>query len=314
MKKLLLLALVLALGALIWSFTPQKLAVPEGSGPVLPALAAPVALRVGVLETGAMQSNALFAYRGGGFEQRTFGMDVVVVEHPQGVLLFDAGFGRKVLEHERTIPWLMRATSKIVPAVPLVDQLASVGLTPDRLKGVVLTHAHWDHVGGLDDLRGVPVYVNAAERDFIEHGGDMTALVRSFGALNYQDYAFDGPAYAGFAASHDVFGDGSVVLVPAGGHTPGSAIAFIRAPDHDYALIGDLAWQHEGVDLPAEKPWVSRWLVDNDAAKVRDDLVALHRLQAANPRLTIVPAHDRRVSATLPRLPRAPLPTDVQGP
>ncbi|WP_028081793.1 hypothetical protein [Solimonas soli] len=104
---------MLALGTLAWSFTPQTLpAAADGGAPTLAPLAAPVDLRFGVLETGAMQSNALFAYRGGSFEPRTFGMDVVVVEHPRGVLLFDAGFGRKMLEHVRTIPWLMRATQK----------------------------------------------------------------------------------------------------------------------------------------------------------------------------------------------------------
>ena len=153
----------------------------------------------------------------------------------------------------------------------------------------------------------MPVWVNAEERAFIDNGGDMSLLIRGFGGLRYRDYAFDGPAYAGFARSHDVFGDGSVVIVPAAGHTPGSVVIFVRTPGRDYAFIGDLAWQHEGIDLPAERPWLARQLVDHDAATVREQLVHLHRLQAYSPRLTIVPAHDRRVMASLPRL-QAPLP------
>lgn len=296
------------LAALAWSFTAQRLPVPEGPVESLPPFTVPVDVRIGVLETGTMESNALFAFRGGRFESRSFGMDVVVVQHPRGTLLIDAGFGRRVRDHLATVPMLMRATSKITVQTPARDQLEKLGYTPDRIAGVILTHAHWDHVSGLDDLRELPVLVNAEERGFIEHGGDMSLLVRGFGGLRYRDYGFDGGPYAGFARSHDLFGDGSVVLVPAPGHTPGSIIVFVRTSARDYAFIGDIAWQHEGVDLPAQRPWASRWLVDTDAAEVRALLVHLHRLQAYSPRLTIVPAHDRRLMSSLPRLAAAPPP------
>lgn len=304
MKKLSGVVVVVLLAATLafaWTFTPRPLPVPAAPGAQLPQ---PPAVRatIAVAETGVLESNALFAYRGGGFEPRPFGMDVFVVRHPQGTLLFEAGFGRHLHEHLQSVPWLMRVLSKVQPATPLDAQLKAAGLPPERLAGVFLTHTHWDHVGALQDLPGVPVYLPRVERDFIAHGGEATALLRSFGELNYRLYDFDGPPYAGFAASHDVFGDGSVVVVPAGGHTPGAVVAFVRGADHDYALIGDQAWQREGVDIPAEKPWLSRLMVDDDAAGVRRNLVDLHRLQQANPRLLIVPSHDRRVTATLPRL------------
>jgi len=158
-------------------------------------------------------------------------------------------------------------------------------------------------VSGLADLPGVPVWVNDQERSFIKYGDDATALIRSFGDLNYRVYNFPSGPYLGFNKSYDVFEDGSVVLVPASGHTPGSIIAFITLPgDKRYALIGDLVWQTEGINLPAEKPWISRKLVDWDEQRVRQLIVQMHQLQAAIPGLVIVPAHDRRVWDTLPRL------------
>jgi N-acyl homoserine lactone hydrolase len=54
------------------------------------------------------------------------------------------------------------------------------------------------------------------------------------------------------------------------------------------------------VELPAERPWLARRLVDSDEAGVRDALVRLHLLQRAVPQLTIVPAHDRRLMESLP--------------
>ncbi|NKI40132.1 MBL fold metallo-hydrolase [Streptomyces physcomitrii] len=286
--------------AVAGSFRRREIALPGSPFDFALPPAPGVDVSVSVAETGVMRSNAVFAYRGGGFEQLVFGMDSLVVRHPERTLLVDTGFGRRLREHTRTVPRLMRAVSAIELDVALADRLAAGGLGAGDVS-VVLTHAHWDHVSGLEDLPGVPVHVNAAERDFIRTGGRPTELIRGFGELNYQLYDFDNGPYAGFPESHDLLGDGSVVLVPVGGHTPGSVLVFVRTPGRDLCLIGDQAWQREGVDLPAERPWVSCCLVDHDAARVRANLGLLHRLQEANPELLLVPAHDRGPRAALPR-------------
>jgi glyoxylase-like metal-dependent hydrolase (beta-lactamase superfamily II) len=251
-----------------------------------------------------MHSKAGFAYRGGSLgEPRVFGMAGVLVEHPQGRLLFDAGFGSRVDEHFRTIPPLMQKLSTYEKEATVAEQLAAAGIAPASLKGVVLTHAHWDHVSGLEDLKGAPVWVTQAERDFIRSDDPGARLAHSFGELDYKTYAFDGGPYLGFEHSHDVFGDGAVVLVPVPGHTPGSIIAFVTLPGGKrYAFVGDLVWQREGIEIPAERPWVSSRLVDKDRAQVRRWIVHMHHLGKAMPGLVIVPAHDRRVLETLPVL------------
>jgi glyoxylase-like metal-dependent hydrolase (beta-lactamase superfamily II) len=264
----------------------------------------PEGMRIAAIEAGKMFSQAGFAYRGGKLgEERIFGMGGILVQHPQGALLFDTGFGKDVDAHFQYVPALMRATSKYAKEPTVAEQLQAAGIDPASLKGVVLTHAHWDHVSGIPDLGRVPVWVTQAELDFIHGDNSATALARSFGDVNYQVYGFDGPAYLGYPRSKDVFGDGSVVLVPAPGHTPGSVIAFVTLPTRQrYALVGDLVWQTEGVDLPAERPWLSRVLVDDDAAGVRSQIVHMHAIKQALPDLVVVPAHDRRVWDQLPRL------------
>ena len=307
MKKLfqlVLVTLLVALAALAFSFMPRSLDVPPSVQVLLPVANPPPEMRVWALHTGHMLSQAAFAYRGGAFaEPRDFAMSALVVQHPQGTLLFDAGFGGDVDAHFKTTPALMQATSKYEKGTPAAQQLKAAGIDPRTLMGVVLSHAHWDHVSGLPDLAGVPVWVTQPEMDFIQGGDRMTELVRSFGALPYKVYDFPGPAYLGFEQSYDVFGDGSVVLVPAPGHTPGSVIAFINAPDSKrYALVGDLVWQQEGITLPAEKPWIARRMVDADAESVRALIVRMHQLQQAMPDLVIIPAHDPRAWSRVPEL------------
>ena len=310
MKKVLLIltaALAVAIGALAYSFAPVALEVSAVPPVEIPSARPPAGMRIAVLHAGKMLSKAGFAYRGGNLaEPRDFGMAAILVRHPKGNLLFDAGFGSRVDEHFKTIPPLMQRLSTYEKEATVAQQLSAAGIAPESLMGVVLTHAHWDHVSGLEDLPGVPVWVTQAELDFIHSGDEGAALARSLGALDYQVYAFNGGPYLGFERSFDMFGDGSVVLVPTPGHTPGSIIAFIALPDGQrYALIGDLVWQREAVEIPAERPWLSSRLVDNDRAQVRHWIVRMHHLSRQVPGLVVVPAHDRRVLETLPALPEA---------
>lgn len=307
MKKallVLLLIIVCGLAALLLTMTPATL--PAGEPPTLelPAAKPPAAMKLAALKAGTMNSLAAFAYRGGSLlEQRQFGMGGILVQHPKGWLLFDTGFGRKVEEHTELISPLMRATSTITQELPVADQLQAANIDPARLRGVVLTHAHWDHVSGLDDMPGVPVWVTQPEMEFIGSGHDAVKVAASLKDINYQVYDFEDDAYLGFERSYDVFDDGSVVIVPAPGHTPGSVIVFIATPDDKrYALVGDIVWQMEGIRIPAERPWLPRRMVDLDAAQNRALIVQLHNLQRALPDLIIVPAHDRRVWDNLPGL------------
>mgnify|MGYP000744719557 CR=1 FL=1 len=132
----------------------------------------------------------------------------------------------------------------------------------------------------------------------------QAALMRSFKSLDYRKYEFDGGAYLGFPQSHDVWGDGSVVVVPAPGHTPGSVVVFLALPSGKrYALLGDLVWAMEGITLPAERPWLPRWLIGEDAAQVRENVTRLAAIHARYPEIELVPAHDMRALATLPHFP-----------
>jgi N-acyl homoserine lactone hydrolase len=309
MRRLLTLfgvILLAGIASLAWSFSPRRLPVSNEPLGVLPRADPPSDMTLSALPTGAMRSKAAFAYRGGSFsETRDFTMTAVLVRHPRGDLLIDTGFGRDVRVHSRTLPWLMRAMSTYSASVPAAEQLANGGYDLARLAGILITHAHWDHVSGVPSF-AVPVWMNAPERQFVDGGAPMSSLMRSFGGANVREYRWDGGPYLGFPRSHDWYGDGSVGLVPVPGHTPGSIAVFVTLPSGArYAFVGDLVWQREGLDIPAERPWLSRWLVDDDAAEVRSSVSHMAAVHARFPGIIIVPAHDARATAELPTFPAA---------
>jgi glyoxylase-like metal-dependent hydrolase (beta-lactamase superfamily II) len=87
---------------------------------------------------------------------------------------------------------------------------------PEALTMVVLTHLHWDHVGGLPQIpASVPVVVQRREW---EAGQDPEAVARNF----YMPRDYEGERELVLVdGDHDLLGDGSVELLSTPGHTPG---------------------------------------------------------------------------------------------
>lgn len=310
MKTLVSLLLLSALGGLVWvglGLRPEVLPVPETPSILLTEVSPVKGVSLAAIHAGRMESVAAMAYRGGSLtEKRDFGMGAILVEHPQGNLLFDTGFGSNVEAQLETLPLIMRLSSKVIPEKTVAEQLAAAGYPLSDIEHVIITHGHWDHVSALDELAGPTVMMTRAELAFAATQDPVMAVLNSFEDLEVTPVSFtDGP-YLGFDRSADLYRDGSIVLVPAPGHTPGSLFAFINTEDGArYLLVGDLVWQREGLELPAERPPVAQMLVDYEPAMVRSQIVHLHRLKKLIPELVMVPAHDRRVWLELPQFPQA---------
>jgi glyoxylase-like metal-dependent hydrolase (beta-lactamase superfamily II) len=92
-----------------------------------------------------------------------------------------------------------------------------------------------------------------------------------------------------FTRSHDLFGDGSVVLVDLAGHTPGSVGVLLHTSTGHVLLAGDAAWHTYQVEDIRQKSSYPGGLADED----RDEAFrSLHRLHAVRDRVAVVPTHD----------------------
>lgn len=257
-----------------------------------------IGVSVLALPTGSYAARAAFAFRGGSlFDRRQFAATAVLVRHPSGDLLIDAGFGRDFEQHLEVLPSFRRSAHTV--GVPVVDQFVDAGYDVARLTGILLTHSHWDHVSGIADL-DVPVLITQDEIAYADHAKDDRVFTEVSRDRRLITYTFDDGPFEGFPVSHDHYGDGSVVIVPAAGHTSGSVIVFVLTSDTArYAFIGDLAWQLEGVQRNVDRPWLMRRLADSDPGRVRADLARISGL--AN-RYHVIPAHDDRAFTAMPVL------------
>ena len=242
-------------------------------------------------------SKQVFVFRGGKLsEGYDSGMAAVLVRHPKGIFLFDSGFGSNVDEDVKTIPALMRRLTTYDKETSAAAQLKAQGFDPGEIKMAIISHSHWDHISGLEDFPQAEAWFSQEEVDYIPTLPSSELIQQMKGKLKLHGFEFSGPGYENFDRSLDLFADGSIVLVPLRGHTPGSVGMFVNLRSGKrFFFIGDLTWALEGIELPAERPWMSRRLVDLNEAEVRASIVKVHHLMTRYPELVIVPAHDRRV-------------------
>ena len=163
-------------------------------------------------------------------------MSGFVIRHGEHLLAFDLGLGSQIdRQYGAEMPMWARPTfSYARPVDPLAAQFARAGQPlPEE---VLLSHSHWDHGSGLEDIPKARVWVSGPELDLIRasHGGAGQPWMSQVGRpdIRWETLTFpDGP-WMGFDRSLDVFGDKSVVVVPMPGHTPGSVGLFVTVDSY----------------------------------------------------------------------------------
>ena len=144
-----------------------------------------------------------------------------LIDHPRGLAVFDTGLGPRFVRPSGT------------PAGKGVDleddgmidaRLRAMGVDPADIQWILSSHLHLDHAGGNVLLP------NATVIDYARTSGDRA----------YHQPEFDtGQPFKHIHGEYDVFGDGTVVLFPTPGHTPGHQSARVKTAGGEVILASD---------------------------------------------------------------------------
>jgi len=156
-----------------------------------------------------------------------------LVAHPQGTLMWDAGPVPDSAFKPGGGPGTMRyATAKKT----LTSQLAEIGYSPADITYLSISHFHWDHIGNANLFAGSTWLVRKLERDvmFTEPFSPRTEP-QNYSALK------NSKTVIVTRTDYDVFGDGTVVLKSAPGHSPDHQVLFVKLANTGPVVIsGDL--------------------------------------------------------------------------
>ena len=169
-------------------------------------------------------------------QPRLFSDNCYLIKHEKGWLLWDSGIPDAVAEKPEGVSAAGGLLTMKVTRT-LQAQLKELDVAPDKVTHVAFSHFHGDHVGNANLFTAATLYIQYPEYE------------AAFGP-EPQKFGFNPATYEKLRANpvvklsgdHDVFGDGSVVILSTPGHTPGHQSLLVRLPvTGAVVLSGDLA-------------------------------------------------------------------------
>ena len=193
------------------------------------------ALRLYVFENGFIRGldTTLFNLAREDVKEPDFVNSSYLIVHPRGTLQFEAGGipdSQFKADGSPVTEGVMSATKT------LLSQLANAGYRPSDITFFALSHYHSDHTGNANAFAGSTWITQKAERDFM-------FSEKPQGIIQPATYSALKGAKTRILDNEelDVFGDGTVRLIPTPGHTPGHQVLLVRLPKRGPVLLaGDL--------------------------------------------------------------------------
>jgi len=200
-------------------------------------------------------------------------------------ILIDTGFDDETLAEK----W------KIKNYTAPQNKLKLLGLSPDDITDVILTHAHWDHLGSLSSYKKATVWIQQEEYDQLQKL--FLEKKSSKSGVRFEDLAVletinkegrlklindDSEIFEGFA------------LTAGGSHTKGSQYVTVETLDGAVIIAGDNAYMYE--NIRRHKPIGSSVDYDANLSVIRE----MHK-KAASP-FFILPGHDPKVFRWFPEI------------
>ncbi len=230
-----------------------------------------------------------------------------LIDHRKGLILFDTGIDPAIMLESGYIKQaigrflLPRIFRLDVSDTDRIDHvLADAGYAANDVTAAVISHLHFDHVGGISQIPQADLLVSEQEwailsephpeREWIlrEHIEIPTAKWRKFSFERTDD-----PLFEGFEGVHDLVGDGSMILLPTPGHTKGSISMLIRQAGWDpILLVGDLTYEAAALERDILPGTGDQETLLASFAKVR-------KLKERLPQLAIVASHDFAAEAAI---------------
>jgi N-acyl homoserine lactone hydrolase len=189
--------------------------------------------RLYVFDCGAIEMDSLemFGLQESESSVRQFFVPCYLVQHEKGLLLWDGGLPRDIADAEGAV-----SNEGITMSYDrwIADQLSDMAIALTDVTHAAYSHLHFDHAGAANAFAESEVIMQQKEWDAAF--GEKAAFVDTtlFDGLKGAKVTFvDG--------DHDVFGDGSVKLVYAPGHTAGHQVLLVSLENSGKILLsGDL--------------------------------------------------------------------------
>lgn len=214
------------------------------------------------------------------------------IEHPEGLIVVDTGESSHANDPGYQPWWHLFAQKSerrwVAPEEEVGPQLVALGLEPDQVRWLVMTHMHGDHAGGLSHFPKAEIVMSGREAAMaLARSGPLNGYFNSHypSWLSPRTESFENDPWEGFDASVPLTADAAVRLIPTPGHTLGHLSVVVEHPDHIVLLTGDACYSQRAL-LAGTVDGVA-----HDAKAHRRSSALLQALCDRH-RVVVVPSHD----------------------
>jgi glyoxylase-like metal-dependent hydrolase (beta-lactamase superfamily II) len=260
-------------------------------------------VRCYLLDTGYCLAHESLMMRGGRRQAVACHSLVALIHHPQqGWGLWDTGYAPRMVEATARWPFrLFRSITplRLRPELAVAAQLPRWGLAPRDIRWVILSHLHADHVAGLLDFPVARVILTVEAYEGVAGRRGVSALAHAFiPDLLPADFArrvtpireCAGPTLPALGSTHDLFGDGSLLLMPLPGHARGQIGLLAATAERRILFAADGAWLARAI-RERRLPHPLTYLIVDDRRALRHTLDRLHDFAQRCPAVALVPTH-----------------------
>jgi N-acyl homoserine lactone hydrolase len=162
------------------------------------------------------------------------------IVHERGTVLFDTGLHEPLMSSSDELGALAAMfTPELTPEDLAEARLTAAGIDPESVTHVVNSHLHFDHCGRNGPFAHAVTLIQAPEWEAAQRPTKYSYVGVPLDEIGAGDVRL-------VEGEVDLFGDGTVVLVPTPGHTVGHQSLLVRAssaPGADSALlVGDACY------------------------------------------------------------------------
>jgi N-acyl homoserine lactone hydrolase len=226
----------------------------------------------------------------GDFGPKSLVNSCYLIHHDDKLMIWDAGFPGEWVGK----PLSPETRSTTVPT-SLVSQLARLGITPDRIDIVAISHLHWDHLGQSASFPKARLLIGKEDWEALTAPQPDSRLEPD----RLAPWIKGGAPMEAVPGDKDVFGDGTVMMVATPGHTLGHHALLVRLPHFGAVMLsGDL---YHSSDQYRDKR-VSKG--NADQAKTAESMRRFDDLAAAE-KATVIIQHESGDVTKLPLFPKA---------
>lgn len=211
-----------------------------------------------------------------------------LIRHPKGDLLWDTGLGDHFAGAHGGKE--VGPGKRAIVDTPLLAQLQQLGVAPANIEFLSFSHFHWDHTGNANAFTQSTWLLSRREVEALEGPSPVNVKVENLSGRKQAKVEL-------IDLDRDVFGDGSVKILRANGHTAGHQILLLKLPRSGTVILsGDAVHTRENYEQ-------GRMPVFNYARG--ETLASMDRIRRilTNTRGRLIIQHDPREFKALPKIP-----------